>query len=102
MVRAEVTEYLETFIRNDSKGLAALSKTNMSSWNLTLMQGFTNNVIKNVIIVVLPYIILTTASEMNRRRGMFLGTHLHQLMPPGIMMSIMPCNIMKCQALLID
>lgn len=95
-------EYLETFIKNNSKGLAALSKTNMSSWNLTLMQGFTNNVIKNVIIVVLPYIIHTAVSEMKRRLGTFLVTHLHRLMPSSIMMSIMPCNILKCQALLID
>lgn len=61
VARAEVSEYLGTFIKkNDFKGLAVLSNTNMSSWNLTLMQGFTNNVIKNVIIVVLPFFIHTT------------------------------------------
>lgn len=34
------------YLRNGCKGLVVPSKTNMSSWNLTLMQGFTNNVIK--------------------------------------------------------
>lgn len=61
VAQAEVIEYLDTFIKkNDFKGLAVLSNTNMSSLNLTLMQGFTNNVIKNVIIVVLPFIIHTS------------------------------------------
>lgn len=73
MVRAEAIEYLETFIRNDSKGLAALSKTNVSSWNLTLMQGFTNNVIKNVIIVVLPLYYSYSRFRNEQKTGYVFG-----------------------------
>lgn len=105
MVQAEVIEYLDAFIRNDSKGLAVLLKTNMSSRNLTLMQGFTNNAIKNVIIVSSVHLFLILLiSDKQRTGGYVLGTNfgVDQLTPSCIMMSFMSCIIQKCQALLID
>lgn len=59
------------------QSFAVLSKNkNMSSWNLTLMQGFTNNVIKNVIIVsfALHYscnLFIFFWQQMSRRQDVF-------------------------------